>query len=249
MYKTIQTNKLCLNIKPLNITNGILIAGLIRHHLGEFKMKIINKLTVLFLLSLLLVIVSVNAEDKGKQELKQISDNISKMNSEYGDAFYKALFSIDEIRSYSIIQVDKISNLYNNNWISPNKILTLLDKKDKELLNSGLSEFIDSYSDTKKQDELLLKIRNWCNAEFEMNLLTCKMGLPEDKLIKALMKINPIIVSDVTGETINPTNIKNSKGDEQYYFLCLNSISIMTINDQLKYYSKLFNQLADLSQN
>ncbi len=200
-------------------------------------------------MSLTLMIASVNAEEKTKSNLKQISDNITKLNVEYSDAFYKALFSIDEIRAYSIIQIDKISNLYNNNWISPNKILTLLDKNDKELLNIGLSEFIDSYSDIKKQEELFIKIRNWCNAEFEMNLLTYKMGLPEERLIKALMKINPIIVSDVTGETINPSTLKNSKNDEQYYFLCLNSISNMTINDQLKYYSKLFNQLADLSQN
>jgi len=211
-------------------------------------MKMFNKLSLLFLLSLTLMIGSLNAEEKTKNNLKQISDSILKMQLEYGDAFYKALFSLDEIRAYSIIQVDNISNLYNNNWISPNKILTLLDKNDKELLNIGLSEFIDSYPDIKKQEELISKIKHWCNAEFEMNLITCKMGLPEERLIKALMKINPIIVSDVTGETINPSTIKNNQNDEQYYFLCLNSISTMTINDQLKYYSKLFNQLADISQ-
>ncbi len=200
-------------------------------------------------MSLTLMIVSLNAEEKTKNNLKQISDKILKMQVEYGDAFYKALFSLDDIRAYSIIQVDKISNLYNNNWISPNKILSLIDKKDKELLNIGLSEFIDSYSDNKKQEELFTTIRNWCIAEFEMKILTSKMGLPESRLINALMKINPIIVSNVTGETIQPSSIKNSQNDEQYYFLCLNSISSMTINDQLRYYSKLFNQLADISQN
>ena len=207
------------------------------------------RLFLLIFIIHMIFIGNTTAKDNISENIQHLVEVIDKLKLEYNDVFYKAIYSIDELRSYSIIQIDKISSIYNNNWLSPNKIVNMLTEKDKQILDQSIADYIDSYGDEKKQTELFMKIRNWCNADFEMTLLTEKMGLPEEKLIRALYKLNPVLVSEITGETVNPVNVNDVKYGEHYFFLCLNNISNMSTNDQLKYYAHLFNQLADLSQN
>jgi len=178
--------------------------------------------------------------DKIQEALVDLEDN-------YSDLVYKAFFSIDELRPYSIIQIDKISKIYDNKWISPDKINQMLDDNDRKIMVEQIAAYIDNFNDAVRESALLNRIKYWCIASLQFDLLLKQMGITHETLARAFIASTAEYVNPNTGELSKmESNNLTPESIEKNYFETLNHISSLALVDQFRFYSNFYNKLADM---
>ena len=178
--------------------------------------------------------------------LSQSSDvarNIYYLEKEYGDLFIESLYSIDETRTYSIIQIDKVSMLYNNNWLSPAAIVRMLKAEDKKYLVDEIINFLSSFDNTAESNSIADKLRNWCITKEQLDLVSDKMNVGRSKVLNLLAEVWSGYVNANTGETAD--RIVSGKDEEHEYYILIEIIAANKSKEMYKIYSKLFAQLAE----
>jgi len=156
---------------------------------------------------------------------------------------------LEELRPFSIVQIDQICDMYSSNWLSPNVIISKLNNNDKQTLTKNVAEYIESFNDTDKEKFLLLRIVNWCKADMQFAFINGSLGIFQDNIVQALNNVNKtnqyFLIYDVKadGSTKDTTQQK-----EFTYYQTLNLISTMKTSDQLKFYGDIFYQLAALAE-
>jgi translation elongation factor EF-G len=190
---------------------------------------------------LFLLIISNNGLSKNQNENDTIQKKVSALANKFGDTFFEAIYSIDNLRPYSIIQIDKIAKTYNNSWISPAAFVTMLNKKDKKILTNKISEFIADF-EQKQQNETLNKINSWCIAENLLNIISGKIGIGRTNVLNIIITLLPAPVNTNTGEIISAEKADNN--EEFYYYSTLNQLSNLPLKEQYGLFSKLFGELA-----
>ncbi len=194
------------------------------------------------LLSLVYILYSEDQKDaiNGKP-----SEEIHYIIEKYGDRAYKSFYSIDELRPYSIIQIDRISELYNNKWLSPDLIMKKITAKDKKILNNSIIGYINDMKKNKRE-YILKKIINWCKADLQFSFINNDLGIYRENLIKAVHQVTSSqrIISKYYDLKANNIEKLSPEQMNKAYYETLNLVSSLKFRDQLKYYSEIYNQLA-----
>ncbi|ROL61052.1 hypothetical protein D9V86_07710, partial [Bacteroidetes/Chlorobi group bacterium ChocPot_Mid] len=124
-----------------------------------------KKLGIFFVLWLLLLslVYLLHSEDQQKKESKPttIQTQINAIVKAYGDKAFKAFYSLEELRPFSIVQIDQICDMYSNNWLSPQIIVSKLSNSDKQTLAKNVAEYIESFNDQDKEKYIISRIVNW----------------------------------------------------------------------------------------
>lgn len=200
-------------------------------------------------ISILMVLVSISAyckDNPDKYKTEAIQSRLIQIEENYDDLLYKCLYSIDELRPFSIIQNDKISSMYSNKWLSPDIISSNLTYSDKENLIEKISAFLSDYEDKGKIEFILNKIQNWCISYIQFDVLINHFGIQQEQLIHSIVSINTSSLNPNTGlDNITDFNKFDSTEFEKSEYNALNYISNMKRHDLLEYFSKVFGKLSE----
>lgn len=205
-------------------------------------------ITVLVLALVSTMIYNVSFSSNDKEEL--IETQLNRLNEQYGENLFIAYYSIEELRSFSIIQLEKTMEMYNNEWITPENIVSRLNEEDKEVLNEMVIRRIASFSGDKDQ-QILQKLQMWCIAKSQFDLISSNMHFDRDELLVVIKGMD--FASDVFRQ-VNKTgsaeinNLSETKKNEVFYSV-MNKVAKLDFNDQLMFHSNLFAGLNKLNIN
>ncbi|MCK5742918.1 MAG: hypothetical protein KAH48_11920 [Chlorobi bacterium] len=176
---------------------------------------------------------------------------ISSIIDVYHDKVYEAMFSIRELRSYAILQNDRLIESYNNKWVSPKHCLSLLNSGDKRKLLTTVVDLIADSEDKLFEKEIIRRLRNWCVAEMQFSFLIDRMGFDLSTII---LSVHNIPGSHHVVENFYEKIAKAGDGtklspaqEQEAYFDALNLIASISFDKQMRYFSEMYNQLASLS--
>ena len=205
-------------------------------------------ISIIMIAAVSVVIYYTSFSSNNKEELLQ--SQIEQLKEKHGENLFIAYYSIDELRSYSIIQLDKTIEMYNNRWITPEEIVTKLDNEDKATLNDKIIQRLKSFNNGKDQ-ELIQKIQLWCVAKSQFDLISSQMGFNKTELLSVIKGMN--FASDVFA-SINKTgnteidDLNHQKQNEVFYSV-MNKVADLSFNEQLMFHSNLFAGLNKMSIN
>ena len=198
---------------------------------------------------LLTLVYFLHSEDKAVTKNKsEVCIQIESLSAKYGDKLFKAFYSVDELRPFSIVQIDKILEIYDNSWISPVGIVSKLDAKEKELLLSKVIEYIESFEDENKRKLMLYKLVSWCKADSQFEFIHHELEVYDDNILKAIDLNNDEKVAVSTNlENSQKINVELTSQQKDFaYHQALNRISTLSTKEQLKYYGKIYTQLGNM---
>ena len=198
-----------------------------------------EKIIFVFILVLFLSGTSFGQNNKQNDNIKE---TLAKLEQDFGNTFFESLYSIDALRPYTIIQIDKIAAKYDNSWISPKQFVSQLNNKDKQILLTRISEFINDMNDAQKQNKTLAVVKSWCIAEKQLNLIAQKIGIGRSNILNIIMMFLPAPVNANTGEIISSET--SDSNEEYYYYATINQLSNLSQKEQFRLYSKIFGELA-----
>jgi hypothetical protein len=196
---------------------------------------------------LISLVYLLQSEDQSvDKEDSDIKDRVRAVVDQYGDRAFKAFYSLDELRPYCIVQIDKICDMYGNNWLSPITIIENLKFEDKKILANSVAGFIESFENENKKNYVISKIINWCKADLQFTFLNEGMGIYNDNIYKAMNSVNR------NNQFHSPYDYKSAESeiisnDQNDFIYCqtLNLVSGMAFSDQLKFYGDIYYQLAE----
>jgi hypothetical protein len=177
---------------------------------------------------------------------KDTKVRLTLLENEFNGSLLRSFYSLEELRPYSIIQIDKIAEKYvSGAWLSPEETVNILDEKEKRLLLDKIAFWIDSQGDNYKKMRILDKIKYWCVADGEFNLLNSKMGIFDKNILKAINQTS--MTKNFIPQLSEQGHCTKEMTDEQIekaYIDTYNFICNLPLEDQLKYYSEMFEHLS-----
>ena len=211
-----------------------------------------RKLTIFAVIWLILLslVYLLHSEDQSTVNKKSdVNNRIKVIVEKYGDRAFKSFYSLEELRPYSILQVDHICDLYGDTWLSPTAILKKLTKEDKELLTKSIGEYIDSFDDINKQNFVIARIINWCKADMQFSFLNKDLDYFQENVFTAMMNVNKINqYSNLCDYKSAEIEVLNSEQNDYTYYQTLNVISALALPEQLRFYGDIYYQLATLNK-
>jgi hypothetical protein len=213
-------------------------------------MKIIFSFVTLIISCFILIYVI--STDKAKSYAgSEVKRTLIEYSDIYDQALYKSFYSIEELRPYSIIQLDKIADLYQNDWITPDNIVPKLDESDKIFMIDKISELIESRVSTQYRKNILEMIKHWCMNYSQLSFISDKLGIHDHDVFNALFNI------DATREIMRQYVEKKSpvednfsvEGKSKAYYSAINYISTLDFNEELSYFSEVYKYLAQTYNN
>lgn len=190
------------------------------------------------------------SQKKAAKEQSTVRYELASLEDLYGESLYKALFSLDELRPYSIIQIDRISESYKNDWMSPSETVKKLTEADKSLLLDNISQLIEGSNDPIIKATTVEKIKNWCIDYEQFYFVLNKMGVEEIMLLQAAHKIEPTreVVESFVEKKSPETSYLSSVNKERVIYQTINAISELKKDAQFDYFSRFFGEIALLSK-
>ena len=178
-----------------------------------------------------------------------VKTQVESLEKGYGAGLVESFYSLDELRPYAIIQMDKTIDMYENDWIAPSDVYKKLTPKERDLIKTKLIGFISS-KPVEEREHLLTKIKSWCIADLQFEFIKSNYNQSEQTML-GIMK-NLAGTSEVF-ETISksgPCDLAKLSENEknEAYNKVLNKIAEMKLNDQFKYYSAVFTNLSTLAE-
>lgn len=176
-----------------------------------------------------------------------VASKLSVVVAENESNIFVAFYSVSEIRPFSIIQFDKTLDIYKPGWVTPESFASLLNNKDKQELQKRIIEYLESMP-AEKQNDIIDKIDYWCVNQRQFRLLIEHYDIKESDIIKALnnLKLTSHVVGDILLQGNRDINSMSDMQRNEAINLALNIISSKRLQEQLKYYSKLFHQLSEI---
>jgi hypothetical protein len=199
---------------------------------------------LIFLLLGTVYLVDSKATNQNKAVKSNEDDEITQLINEYDSTAFKAFYSIEELRPYSILQIDRICALYGDSWLSPAIIYSSLNDKEKSYLEERIIEYLNNQTVEQKK-KITERLKKWCAAEYQFSFMLNKMDVYKKELIKAFENValskNFVIQSKIkTQKDKNEVEQQN----ENLYYESINYISNLKFNEQMKFYSEVFYQLS-----
>ncbi|MBI5324917.1 MAG: hypothetical protein HZB41_06555 [Ignavibacteriae bacterium] len=184
-------------------------------------------------------------DDKENPEKKQLTD----MYKKYDKSLFKAILSLEELRPYAIIQLDKLSDTYKNEWTSPEAMYNMMNKKEREYLLNQIALYLHESKDQNRSTRLIEKLKFWCIADVQFSLITEKFGFYNEDVFQALMEIaitRQFFIREIDGQPLDIKTLSKTQ-TEKIYSDAMNYISNLSLKDQLKCYSEVYSQLSNIS--
>lgn len=173
------------------------------------------------------------------------SGRVERIIGTYGDHAYRAFYSLDELRPFSIIQIDKTIDMYSNKWIEPDRIIAALESEDKVILVKAIDKMICGMKEGKG-DLLLEKIENWCKADMHLELIENIYGFDRTHVLGLSAEIQGTdnVISQVPPQ--GPIDVGSMDGLEKNkaYHKMVNYISSLEFSEQMCFFSDLFRKLS-----
>ncbi|OGU18277.1 MAG: hypothetical protein A2X61_15815 [Ignavibacteria bacterium GWB2_35_12] len=185
------------------------------------------------------------ADEKDSAEKKQLNELYKK----YDKSLFKAIFSSEELRPYAIIQIDKLSDSYKNEWTSPEAMYEMLNKKEREYLLNQIAVYLHESKDQNRSNRIFDKLKYWCIADIQFSLITDKFGFYNEDIFRALMEIantKQFFIREIDGQPIDLKSLSKTQ-TEKIYSNAMNYISSLSLKDQLKCYAEVYSQLSNIS--
>jgi len=171
-----------------------------------------------------------------------VEEAIFQLEESFGSTFYKSLYSIDELRPYSIIQLNKTISSYENSWISPDDIVSKINNNDRKVLKNSLLEFLMTLESDIERNMILNKIKYWCISACQLELMINKMEIPKDEVLLYIIPKIPAAVNSNTGEIVSENSNNNT---DYYYYTVINQLSKLNLKEQFKLYSDIFSEFSE----
>ncbi|TAL66817.1 MAG: hypothetical protein EPN82_16990 [Bacteroidetes bacterium] len=186
-----------------------------------------------------------STEDKDNPVKKELNELYKK----YDKSLFKAIFSLEELRPFAIIQVDKLSDTYKNEWTSPDAMYDMLNKKDREHLLNQIAIYLHDSKDQNRSLRIIDKLKYWCIADAQFSIITDKFGFYNEDVFRALMEIastKQFFIREIDGQPLDIKTLTKPQ-TEKIYSDAMNYISSLSMKDQLKCYSEVYLQLSNIS--
>ena len=213
--------------------------------------KEIFKYIPIYLIGVFVIVFFLYSRNTNSSEDKDstVKKELNELYKKYDKGLLKAFLSLDELRPFSIIQFDKLSDKYKNEWTSPKEMLDILNKRDRELLVVRVAEYLDGQQEQQNKTVIINKLKYWCIADEQFVMLTEKMGLPDDDVFKALSEVAGArhIFTQEKDNKLKDIKHLNSLQVEQLYTESMNYICSLSLKEQLRCYSEVYNQLSILT--
>ena len=214
------------------------------------KKNDIPRYILLFFFFMLVVYMLYSQTNKQSSRYSVVQKELQDYIANYGNSVYKSFFSLEELRPYSILHTDRLSENYENKWTEPSKMAASLSKKEKDNLLRKVAEFIESSPDESARRRLMLQIKNWCIADLYFGFLGDKLGVKNETLLNSIIENSKtkslLLKINATGNR-NINSLSSIQADEVYTY-AVNYVSTLSLKEQMKYYSELMGQLAIASK-
>jgi hypothetical protein len=213
-------------------------------------MKIIFSFAAI-VISCFIMIYAISTDKAKSSASSEVKRSLLEYENTYDQALYKSFYSIEELRPYSIIQLDKIADLYQNEWITPDNIVQRLDDSDKKFMIDKITELIESQETTDRGKNMLEKIKHWCMDYSLLSFINDKLGIEDKDIFNALYRIDA--TKEVMGQFVEKKSpVEDNFSDEgkcKAYYSAINYISTLDFNAELSYFSEVYKNLAQTSKN
>jgi DNA-binding phage protein len=189
----------------------------------------------------------VGAPDKKVEQADSDSYRMLKeIDARYCGAVYLALYSAPEFKATSIIQLDKTARMYNNEWISPATYADLLNQDEKKTLLRKTGAYLENIKNKDGKLALFAKLKRWCAAQSQMNMLCDKLGVSRQALLKSFddSPVSEDIIADYKSNQNAGEGELDEKNYERAYFAVIDRLSEMDSREQFEFYSKLYKNLS-----
>lgn len=211
--------------------------------------KTITFLPVIMLFAVIMIIAGTGT-DKGSLD-NRFRNTVMKLHERFDQSFFFSVFSLEEIRNYSIIQTDNTLQLYlSNDDISPKLLAEALSEQDKDILVSKIADYAMTLSSIQEAENFFKRIEYWCIADQLFTLMNGKMGFYAENLKNAVKRIEETkrIFSQFDRSNSAHSDDDQNLSDDQQYFELLNYLSKLSFDQQLEYYSDVYHELSLMSK-
>jgi len=199
----------------------------------------------LILIALLFVGFSVKLPAQYSNKTEVLAE-LNNLENEFGNSLVSSFYSISELRSFSLIQLDKTMVDYEHRWTTPEDISQNLSKKEKQILKSSVADFLFD-KEPVLRFQLISKIKSWCMADKIIQFLFTSYGVTLEEFLKTSEKnfyTQTYVVSGTKSEESAITNMSSLEKNKMYH-LVLNEISSLGKGKQFDYFSMMFKSLAE----
>lgn len=176
----------------------------------------------------------------------EVLTELNNLENEYGNSLVSSFYSISELRSFSLVQLDKTMVGYEHRWTTPEGISKKLSKKDKLILRTSVADFL--FATQPNQGALIIaKIRSWCKADELVQLLFTRYGVTMDEFLKTSEKnfyTQSFVSSGTKAEQSVIAKMSELEKNKMYH-LVLNEIASLSKAKQFDYFSMVFKSLAE----
>ncbi len=201
------------------------------------------------LISLLYLLHSdVISKESNKTE---VSEEIDSLYSKFDKVLIEAFYSVEELRPFSIVQIDKVIELYNKNegWLSPDILASKLDKKDIRHLMDRVVEYINSFSPESRKVKTIDKLSNWCKAYSQFKFLVEIMRVDDTNLKDLIHNVNVKKGFDAKYFDIKSIPNKELTFEQKKYvfYQTLNLLASMQMTQQFRYYVDIYTGISEFN--
>jgi hypothetical protein len=178
----------------------------------------------------------------------QVETNLRQYADRFGERFYKALFSLPETRPYSIIQFDATSEMYQNEWIPPEKLVGALEESDFDKLIRANAELIATKEEAN-QVRVIEKLHNWCLCDMQLNYINNWLGFSDRDLLRTARnnpKTRYLFTKFHQHGGFDISGLTELQQNEAYYEI-VNTLADFEFDQQMNYWADTYSQLKILA--
>lgn len=158
---------------------------------------------------------------------------------------YQSFFAISELRPFSILQFEETVELYDNNWVSAETLVSKLNQSQKNSLTDKVKDYINSFEKDRKL-KILSKLVYFNNVKSKLNEISKIYNIGDKNIILSFYEIEAtkLVFDNLTfGGEFDVNDLTESQIDELKTG-ALNIVSEMTPKYQLLYYSDFYKSVA-----
>ena len=198
------------------------------------------------LLVILLIIFNFSLIESYSSKDSILEDTFRKIFEIYPEnENYKSFFAINELRPFSILQFEETVDLYDNNWVSAEILVSKLSQSQKNSLTNKVKDYINSFEKARKV-KILTKLIYFNNVKSKLNEISKVFDIEDKNIILSFYEIEAtkLVFDNLTfGGEFDVIDLTESQIDELKNG-AMNIVSEMTPKYQLLYYSDFYKSIA-----
>lgn len=205
--------------------------------------------TPFFSIAALLVALLAMSPRTDGNKTDETESRLETLSREYDDALLRSFYSMDELRPYSIIQLDKTIEMYQNEWISPKEIVAALSEDEKRALLKSVVEYLRSF-DSETRKKIFMKTEYWCKAERQLLFLVETMDFEPEHISAAISRLDEgkNILSRIAQSGESDSLKLSERQKDEYYYKTINFVSGLQKSSQMLFFSKVYERLAFIAK-